>query len=232
MHSQSDTSLHLRITTFRMHDCSSHDTRHHERASAFACARFAEQPGSRRVRWCLSGRSAKSGSRHTRQRLGGSRKTHRQPQTYQRSWRLSAGQPGLRHAESSKPAKIRYSSNADRSSSSSTAADAQLSETSSGAAGTAATRIPSLCSMWFRPRPHAAHGSDSRGTTAAPWKRCAAAPSMHLLRKRYSAPKPSSWRHLSEPTTTRTSGRCARWMAHCSATSSWLAAGASWRSPR
>ena len=51
----------------------------------------AEQRGSRRVRWCSSGRSATSRSRHTRQRPGGSRTTHRQPQTYQRSWRLSAG---------------------------------------------------------------------------------------------------------------------------------------------
>ena len=85
-------------------------------------------------------------------------------------------QPGLHHAGSSKPANIRYSGSADRSSSPSTTADAQLSETS-GAAETAASRMPSLCAMWLkslhlqsrlRSRPHAACGSEARRTTAAP----------------------------------------------------------------
>ena len=45
-----------------------------------------------------------------------SRATHRQPGTDQRSWRLSARQPGLRKAVSFKPAGVRHSSIADSSS--------------------------------------------------------------------------------------------------------------------
>ena len=53
-------------------------------------------------------------------------------------------------------------------------------------AATSATRIPSLCSTRSRsfslqkrigPRPHAAHGSEARGTTTHPRKRCTATPS-------------------------------------------------------
>ena len=64
IHIQSDTSLHLHITTFRARDCS-------------ASVHSAEQPRSRRVCWSSSGRRAKSGSRHTRQRPRSSRTTQR-----------------------------------------------------------------------------------------------------------------------------------------------------------
>ena len=73
--------------------------------------------------------------------------------------------------KSSQPAVNRYSDNADSSFSSST---------SSVAAATTPTRIPSLCSMWSRsfslqrshePRPHAAHGSEARRAAAHPPKR-------------------------------------------------------------
>ena len=109
IHIRTDTSLHLHVTTFRFHDSSSHGTWHHERAIIHCFVTHSlrlktddnhdsSQPppalallnnmGSRRVRRSSSGRSEKSGSRFTRQKPGGSRTTHRQPQTYQRSWRL------------------------------------------------------------------------------------------------------------------------------------------------
>ena len=94
------------------------------------------------------------------------------PNTHQRGRKCSTRQPGLHHAKSSKPAAVRYSGNADRSSSPATAANAPRPQTYSDAG---APRIPLLHSMRSRPsslqrglgpRPHVAHGSEARLTTA------------------------------------------------------------------
>ena len=127
----------------------------------FLSRHVAPRARPRRVRLSSPWRSAESGSRHARPRPNSSRATYRQPPTDQRGRGLSAGQSGLCDAESSKLANIRHTSFADRCSSP-TATDARLSELTHGGNSS------------FESRPHAAHGSEARKTTAAPRKRCEA----------------------------------------------------------
>ena len=164
-------------------------------------------------------RSAKSGSRHTRQRPGGSRTTNEAGDSVSGS--QGSVTRGVQNLQISDTSAI------------------QTARSAPGPPMPTYRRLPQarpwVSAVWLRslrlqsslrPRPHAAHGSETRGTTTASRKRWAAAPSrtcslkslrhhqvvwmspVQLLRKRYSL----------RPTTPRTPECRARWLAHRSAT--------------
>ena len=216
---QSDTSLHLHITTFRARECSAHDTWHHERASVHYSVtrslrlKLEVSHDLCRPSLALALLNNLGHGGYARVRLGELQNSG--PATHDRdratAQQRTASLRRINEAGDSVPGShIRYAGDTHRSFSSSTAADAQLSETFPGAAETAALRAPSVCAVWLRsrrlqsslrPRPRAAHGSEKWGTTTAFRKRWAAAPSrpyslyslrhhlaaamspMHLLRK-------------------------------------------------
>ena len=189
IHSQPDTSIHPHIPTFRARDCGAHDTWHHERASVHCSVTRSLQlkldvsHDLCRQSLVLALLSNLGRGGYTGVRLGEAQNPG--PATAQQ--RIVRGSQdsvtrGVRNMQISDTPATQTA----RSLSPSTAGDAQLSETSPGAAGTAAPRVSSVCAVWLksrrhqsslRPRPHAAHGSETRGTTTASRKRWAAAPS-------------------------------------------------------